>query len=405
MLVALFIFLSMPMCISRTPRGGAPQASAPEGMDSESPVSSASPSSPAAPSPSTPASDLAEVHARLVMVEYMENAIALAYRSGDSGLYVAQRTGQVRLITGDSLEPIPVLDLSGEVSEAGGPMGLLGIAFAPNGDKLYVCYTDRQARVRLVEFGFGGVSVDLGSRRDLLSIPMPKRGEDTGGNIVFGPDGYLWLGLGDGNFKDGLDNAQSLWSLFGKLLRIDPSPSDAAAYSIPADNPFVDTPGARPEIYAYGLRHPWRFSFDRETGDLWLGDVGQYTREEINFLPDAQPPGANFGWNRLEGTESYVGEPPPATTPPLTEYAHEGGRCAVIGGYVYRGAAIEGLQGAYVYADWCDGKLRALFQRDGDVLRDVDLGIRVGTLASFGEGPDGELYALSQFRGVHLLVP
>lgn len=396
------IALSLPMCIPGTAREAAPDISSPrtdgspEGHHSNSPPS---------PSPSTVPVDLMAVHPEFVLVGYIQHAIALAYRPGDTGLYVAQRTGEVRRIDGGTVEPIPVLDLSGEVSEAGGPLGLLGMAFAPDGEKLYVCYTDRQLRIRLVEYGFGDGSLDPGSRRDILSLAMAKPGENTGGNIVFGPDGNLWLGLGDGNFKDTLDNAQSLGSLFGKLLRIDPSPSDSAPYTIPADNPFIDVPSARPEIYAYGLRHPWRFSFDRVTGDLWVGDVGQHVSEEIDFLPDADPAGANFGWNRLEGTEPYAGKPPRGATPPLMEYPHDGGRCAVIGGYVYRGTAIEGLQGAYLYADWCDGQLRALLQRDGQVLRHADLGIRLGTLASFGEGPDGELYALSQFGGVHLLVP
>ncbi len=319
-------------------------------------------------------------------------------------MYVAQRTGQVRVVRNGRLLADPILDLSSDILDHGGPTGLLGMAISPLGSDLYLTYTDTSGSVRLVGYRFEGQAIDPTSRRDLLRLPMPHVGEDSGGNLAFGPDGDLWLGLGDGNFKDPLDEAQSLQSLQGKLLRVDPIPTIGRPYGIPNDNPFVAVTGAKPEIYAYGLRHPWRFSFDRETGDLWIGDVGEYRREEIDYLPAGQGAGTNFGWNRLEGTSPFSGAPPPDAVGPLFEYAHDSKRCAVIGGYVYRGSRIPDLRGVYVYSDWCESELRALVQKDGHVVATGFLGPQLANLASFGEGPDGELYALSQ-AGVFRLDP
>jgi glucose/arabinose dehydrogenase len=162
---------------------------------------------------------------------------------------------------------------------------------------------------------------------------------------------------------------------------------------------------ARPEIWAYGLRNPWRFSFDRVTGDLWVGDVGQYQVEEIDVAAPKRATGANFGWRRLEGGRRFKGSPPPRALGPVHDYVHDGKRCAVIGGYVYRGSQIRGLQGAYIYGDVCDGRVRALVRSPGHPLRHRDLGIAIPGLVSFGEDAAGELYALSLAGGVHLLAP
>jgi glucose/arabinose dehydrogenase len=173
---------------------------------------------------------------------------------------------------------------------------------------------------------------------------------------------------------------------------------------VPASNPFVNRAGARPEIWAYGLRNPWRFSFDRATGDLWIGDVGQYIIEEIDVIGPRRSKGANFGWRRLEGSRPFSGSPPPQCGPPVHEYAHRNGRSAVIGGHVYRGTQILGLQGAYVYGDVCDGRIRALARAPGKPVRHRDLGLQLPGLVSFGEDRAGELYALSLAGGIFRLA-
>jgi glucose/arabinose dehydrogenase len=218
----------------------------------------------------------------------------------------------------------------------------------------------------------------------------------NGGALAFGPDGYLYVALGDGGSAgDPMGNAQSLSTLLGKLLRISPRPSGGEPYSIPPDNPFVGWSGARPEIWAYGLRNPWRFSFDAATGDLWIGDVGQNAWEEIDLEPAGSDGGSNFGWDRLEGTHPFEGGSAPGSVPPVFEYANGAGSCAVTGGYVYRGALIPALAGAYVFADYCRGRLEALVPGKGRAMEARALGPRVDALASFGEDARGELYVLS----------
>jgi glucose/arabinose dehydrogenase len=284
-----------------------------------------------------------------------------------------------------------------------GEGGLLGVAVAPDGRHLYVSFTDQEHAVRLVEVTLDPDGVDPDSRRDVLTIQQPST-RHHGGNLVFGPDGLLWLGVGDGSpGGDPANAAQSLGVLSGKLLRLDPTPTGPKGYKVPATNPFVNREGARPEIWAYGLRNPWRFSFDRATGDLWIGDVGQYIIEEIDVIGLRRSRGANFGWRRLEGSRRFNGSPPPGAVPPVHEYAHRNGRCAVIGGHVYRGTQIRGLQGAYVYGDVCDGRIRALARPRGKPVRHRDLGLQLPGLVSFAENRAGELYALSLAGGVYRL--
>jgi glucose/arabinose dehydrogenase len=387
---------------------GAPPSTRSAGTPTSNPAGSSTPPVQATatvsptPAPAVPTrAGLRGVRVRLDRVAYLQNPIALAFARGDESLYVAQRQGTVRAVRDGRLVRAPILDLSSKVSLAGS-QGLLGLAFSPEGSQLFVCYTDRAGDLRLVEYGFEHGVVVKGSLREVLEIHIPSASHQ-GGDVTFGPDGYLWLSVGDGEEgSDPAGNGQSLKTLLGKLLRIDPNPSGEKAYGIPPDNPFNRT-GARPEIYAYGLREPWRFSFDRATGDLWLGDVGQYSIEEIDYLAAGSGAGSNFGWNRLEGTKPFSGKAPRNAVPPLAEYSHDTGRCAVIGGYVYRGAAIPALDGAYVYGDLCDGMIRALVQRGGHRAFGRSLGVHIGTLASFGQGPDGELYVLSQFQGLYRL--
>jgi glucose/arabinose dehydrogenase len=189
------------------------------------------------------------------------------------------------------------------------------------------------------------------------------------------------------------------------MLRISPRPAGGAPYTIPPDNPFVGRPDARPEIWAYGLRNPWRYSFDRATGDLWIGDVGQDAWEEIDRQPAGSAGGQNYGWNLVEGTHPYKGAAPTGAVPPVYEYSHDGGGCAVTGGYVYRGSAIPDLVGAYVFADFCLGRLEAIRVRDGRVVAHAELGVTVPSVSSFGQDGSGELYALSLAGGLYRLAP
>jgi glucose/arabinose dehydrogenase len=339
---------------------------------------------------------------RLDRVARLREPVALTVAGDGTTLLVGERSGRVRTIRNGQVDPLPLLDLSDQVVVEG-EGGLLGMAMAPGGRQLFVSFTDQRHAVRLVEVTFRGDGVDPASRRDVLTIAQPST-RHHGGNVVFGPDGLLWIGIGDGSpGGDPYDAAQSLAVLSGKLLRLDPMPSGSKGYKVPATNPFVRRPGARPEIWAYGLRNPWRFSFDRATGDLWIGDVGQYILEEVDAISLRRSAGANFGWNRLEGRRRFTGSPPPQVVPPTHQYSHSDGRCAVIGGFVYRGTQLRGLQGAYVYGDVCDGRIRVLARARGQALRHRDLGLRLPGLVSFAEDHAGELYALSLAGGVYRL--
>jgi glucose/arabinose dehydrogenase len=337
-------------------------------------------------------------------VANLDEPLGLATRPNDPALYVAERTGKVVAIRGRVVDPTPLLDIGDEVS-LGGEQGLLGIAFSPDGRFLYVNYTDTRGDTRVVEWTMDGRVVDPLSRRQVLFVDQPFSNHN-GGNLVFGPDGYLYVGLGDGGSGgDPMGNAQDLGTLLGKMLRIDPRPSDGKPHGIPPDNPFVNMSGARPEIWALGLRNPWRYSFDRVTGDLWIGDVGQSSWEEIDRQDASSSGGENYGWNRMEGDHPYDGGTPPSDyAPPVHEYSSAGPACAVTGGYVYRGALIPELRGAYLFADFCLGRVMAL-RRVGDELQAQSLGLRLEGLSSFGEDRRGELYAMALSGGLFRIEP
>ena len=335
---------------------------------------------------------LADARIRLVPVAELEQPIAMAVRPGDRALYVAEKVGRVVALSAGS-DPRVVLDLTHRVS-LGGEQGLLGLAFAPDGRYLYVDFTDTSGDTHVSEFAFDE-GADLASERQVLFVEQPFSNHN-GGALAFGPDGYLYVALGDGGSAgDPMGNAQSLSTLLGKLLRISPRPSGGEPYTIPPDNPFVGRSGARPEIWAFGLRNPWRFSFDAATGDLWIGDVGQNAWEEIDLDPAGSDGGSNFGWDRMEGTHPFEGRSVPSSVPPVFEYANGDGSCAVTGGYVYRGARIPDLAGAYVFGDYCRGVLEAFVPLDGWATQARALGPRVDALASFGQDARGELYVLS----------
>jgi glucose/arabinose dehydrogenase len=342
------------------------------------------------------------VRVALTKVATVEQPLAIAIRRGDPSLYTAEKTGRVVAIRDGKVEARPVLDLSDDVS-LGGEQGLLGLAFSPDGRSLYVNYTDGDGDTRIVGYTMRGDRAVVSSRRQVLFVDQPYENHN-GGDLVFGPDGDLYIGLGDGGSGgDPHGNGQSLGTLLGKMLRIRPTPAGAEPYRVPADNPFVGDPEARPEIWAYGLRNPWRYSFDPATGDLWIADVGQSDWEEVDRLPAGSAGGANFGWNLLEGTHRFAGAAPAGAVPPVYEYSHASG-CVVIGGDVYRGSAIPALVGNYVFADFCSGTLQALrLQPDGSVTHQ-SLGVSLPNVSSFGAGPDGELYVTSLDGGVYRLT-
>lgn len=338
---------------------------------------------------------------RAVRVGQFTAPIALAVRAGDDAVYVAEKGGVVKALRSGATDPTPVLDLSGQVS-TGSEQGLLGLVFSPDGSRLFVDYTDTAGDSRVVEYAFSAGRADTSTRRELLLVQQPFSNHN-GGHVVFGPDGFLYIGLGDGGSAgDPQGNGQRLDTLLGKILRIDPRPDGNAPYSIPPGNPFASRQGARPEIWAYGLRNPWRFTFDRETGALWIGDVGQAAIEEIDAVEASAGGGQNYGWNRLEGTRRFAGSAPPGSVAPVHEYSHEGGNCSVTGGYVYRGTRIPALRGSYVFADYCKGELRALVL-GGSGLRSVVLGPTLDAVSSFGQDADGELFVLSLVAGLHRL--
>jgi glucose/arabinose dehydrogenase len=328
----------------------------------------------------------------------------LAVRAGADALYVAEKGGRVFALRQAFVDPTPVLDLSGQVS-GGGEQGLLGLAFSPDGGYLYVNYTDVEGNTHVTEFAMTGGRADASTRRDVLVGHQPFSNHN-GGDLVFGPDGFLYIGLGDGGSGgDPEGNGQALGTLLAKMLRINPRPSGGRPYGIPPDNPFVGRSGARPEIWAYGLRNPWRYSFDRATRDLWIADVGQNAWEEIDFEPAGSKGGRNYGWNLFEGNHTYAGVgSTAATVRPIYEYGHDVGQ-TIIGGYVYRGSRIPSLDGAYLFVDFYAGRLMALRESGGRVLQVRALGPHIDSVASFGEDQDGELYLLSLGGGVYRLEP
>ena len=304
------------------------------------------------------------------------------------------------------------LDIRDRVSNRGSEEGLLGLAFDPNDDRhLYVYYSAANPRRSVVSrFSYGQEGTPAEGKPDypdgelvILEVGQPYPNHN-GGQIAFGPDGYLYIGLGDGGSAgDPLGSGQDTSTLLGSILRIDVSnAAPAQPYAIPPGNPFADG-GGRSEIWAYGLRNPWRFSFDRETGDLWAGDVGQNQWEEIDIIER----GGNYGWNILEGNHCFrprEGCDREDTIPPVWEYSLDGVPCSIIGGYVYRGDSIPWLRGAYVYGDFCSGKVYGLRYHDGRVTEHKELADTSLRIMSFAEDTNGEPYLLSQSDGVYRLV-
>ncbi|MEU5951212.1 PQQ-dependent sugar dehydrogenase [Streptomyces sp. NPDC047525] len=317
-------------------------------------------------------------------------------------VWIAERAGTVRVLDGHGLGK-PVLDITKETT-TDGERGLLGIAFDKKFAHFYISYTNLEGTSTVDEFAVRHGRIRPDTRRTVLTQTQPYPNHN-GGDIKFGPDGYLYIALGDGGSGgDPHGNGQNLDTLLGKLLRIDPA--GGKPYAIPKDNPFVDDPNAKDEIWAYGLRNPWRFSFDAGTGDLLIGDVGQSAWEEIDWAPADSEGGENYGWSQMEGNHPFrEGTEPANHVPPVHEYDRTGLGCSVTGGYVYRGKAIPGLKGQYVFSDYCDGTIRALRMENGKVTGASDLGVNGGEVISFVQGGKGELYVLDIGGSVFRIDP
>ena len=284
---------------------------------------------------------------------------------------------------------------------ADGEQGLLGLAFPDKSSRgrFYVYYTDKDGRQRLVEYRRSSADRARASSARTVFVHDDPEGNHNGGQLQFGPDGLLYVGTGDGGGGDdqhgSRGNAQSLSSPLGKILRINPKVSKG--FRSPAGNPFVNRSGARKEIYAYGLRNPWRFSFDRKTGDLAIGDVGQDAYEEIDFVRKGEGLGANFGWRPFEGNNrNFNDESAPGHVPPVIVQSHNEGWCSITGGYVVRDPKLPELEGRYVYGDFCLGRIYGATLRSGGAGDVRPLGLpRVSNLSSFGEDASGRVYVVS----------
>ncbi len=350
-----------------------------------------------------------------ILVSGLTRPVQVTHAGDGSGrLFVVEKSGKLRVVQNGSLLTTPMLDITAITNSTCGECGFLGVAFHPNYSSnryFYVNYTDKSAPMNTVIARYTASAsnpnvADPASRKVLLAIEQPAENHN-GGQLLFGADGYLYIGMGDGGSgSDPWNNAQNIEALLGKMLRIDVNSGDP--YGIPATNPYVGKPG-RDEIWALGLRNPWRFSFDRLTGDLYIGDVGQNLYEEIDFLPAGTASGKNFGWRCMEGFHTYNTQPPcndpiflATLTPPIAEYSHSVG-FSVTGGFVYRGTKFPDLYGRYYYADYVSGRIWSLSKNAGTpatftapVLELEHIGINI---SSFGEDENGELYLTDYYGG------
>jgi hypothetical protein len=341
-----------------------------------------------------------------VIASGLASPVHLTSPPGDARLFIVEQAGRIRMMRNGQLVQQPFLDIVAKVG-SGGERGLLSVAFHPqyatNG-LFFVYYTDRSGDTRVERYRVSADPdvADDASAKLILAVDQPFSNHN-GGLVVFGPDGKFYVGLGDGGSGgDPQNNGQNRNTLLGSILRIDVDAGDP--YAIPADNPFAGQAGARGEIWAWGLRNPWRFAFDRTTDMLYIADVGQNRLEEINVSP-ATSAGLNYGWNITEGRDCF--DAPTCDTSGLTlpvfDYDH-GPACSITGGYVYRGSGIADVAGHYFYSDYCAGWIRSFRFANGEVTAETDWGIDAGRVLSFGEDADGELYVLNSDGTVYRMV-
>lgn len=344
----------------------------------------------------------------------LSSPVHLASPPNDDRLFVVEQPGRIRIIQNGSLLSTPFLDINARVTDGGGEQGLLSVAFHPQyaaNRHFYVYYVDNDGNLQIERFTAPTASsnvADPATALPIINIPHPTHSNHNGGQLAFGPDGFLYIGTGDGGSGgDPPNNAQNLNILLGKMLRLDVNSGNQVPYVIPPSNPFRDRTDARPEIWAYGLRNPWRFSFDRIDDVLYIGDVGQNRREEINAAP-ADKSGLNYGWRIMEGTSCFLPmsscDRAPLTLP-IHDYARDDGNCSVTGGFAYRGSAIPQIVGLYFFSDYCKGGLRSFRLVNGAAtdVREWNAGVG-GGITSFGEDRNRELYVISHGGTVGKLV-
>jgi glucose/arabinose dehydrogenase len=389
-MVLVALLLTLSAC-----NGANDGATAPRSSPSPSP---AAPSAP--PTPDEPA---------LQEIGRFQEPIFVTSPARDPRLFIVERAGRVLILEGGTPRVQPFLDIRDSV-RVGGEQGLFTIAFAPNYSSsglAYVHYSDKNGNTRVVEFKVSSNPnvLDPATAREIFFQEQPYPNHN-GGPLLFDPSGMLILALGDGGSGgDPHNNAQNPQTFLGKFLRIDPrKPSGGKPYGIPSDNPFVGREGALPEIWAYGLRNPWRISFDRETKDLWVGDVGQNRIEEINFIPPAAQSGANYGWPKFEGNEPFkeVQIDESKLIRPIHTYSLSGSNCAVTAGNIYQGE-VNALRGVFLYADVCGGVLKGFKVQGGQAIEHKDY-FPAERIVSFGEDSSGQVYLVSLSGPVYRIV-
>jgi glucose/arabinose dehydrogenase len=399
---------SADLDVSATFATVAPAAAEPAGSEPSSTLPDTSPDTSPAPTvtdASTTTTEpapgpLVDPSVALVEIGQFNQPVDVAIRPSDPRLFVVEQSGQVLAVDDESNEVM--LDVSDRITNGGSEQGLLGLAFHPALPLAYVDYTDNDGDTVVAEFAVDTATgmFDPASFREVLNIDQPFENHN-GGKLEFGPDGYLYIGLGDGGSGgDPNRDALDLTSRLGKILRIDPAASGTEAFTVPTDNPFVGIDGADPTIWALGLRNPWRFAFDAANGDLWIADVGQNEFEEINHAPAADRAnagrGLSFGWSAIEGFTEFNGDQPADNhTAPVYVYDHGDGRCSVSGGAVARGDTVANLAGWYIFGDYCTGEIWAFDPASpADAPRIVTIANLPG-LAAISVGPERELYAIS----------
>ena len=344
------------------------------------------------------------------LVTGLDRPVFITSAGDNSGrLFIIEKVGLIRIVQDNQLLVEPFLDIRDRVGSDRSEQGLLGLAFHPNypsDGRFFVNYTDKNGDTVIAQYNVSTSDpnqADKGSEVRLIRVNQPYANHN-GGEVIFGPDGFLYLGLGDGGSAgDPKNNAQSLNTLLGKILRIDVD--HGSPYSTPDGNQFSEN--QIPEIWAYGLRNPWRFSFDQATGDMYIGDVGQDQWEEIDFLPSGSPAGTNFGWKYFEGTHPYSPDTPPVglqLTAPVAEYSHTEG-CSVTGGFVYRGSQLPDWDGVYLFGDYCSGTIWGLEKDTQGQWQAKVLFQNMGQISSFGQDDQGEIYVVDYSGRILKLVP
>jgi glucose/arabinose dehydrogenase len=340
----------------------------------------------------------------LTQIADINQAIVMATRPATGVSYVGTQNGYVYMLH-DVGPPTLALDMH-KYTKATGERGLLGMAFHPTLAYVYISHTSLAGNSKLAEYKINADGTFKRTSRRLVFIKTQPFANHNGGNVVFGPDGYLYFGFGDGgNAGDPRRYALKLNTWLGKIIRINPRPSRTRAYQIPTDNPFYNVRNAKREIWSIGLRNPWRWEFDSLTGDLWIADVGQGEKEEIDLAKaaDGRGKGVSFGWSAYEGTDRYNLDLPAAGhQAPIFEYTHDDGSCSITGGFVYRGSAVPYLYGKYLFADWCSEHLWALSNPSSPSVEELTT---VASPVSFGVDADHELYVISQTGEIYRIDP